>query len=159
MPIAWPEKYDPSRAPVHVRNELSIAAPCERVWAWLIRARAWPSWYPNSSRVRFIDGTPPDLAPGTRFRWRTFSVGIESRVAEFVPPHRIAWDAQGIGVDAYHAWLLEPAAEGCRVITEETQYGFVARAGKLVLPNRMFRGHQLWLERLREKAMSGPPPA
>ncbi|HEX8411316.1 MAG TPA: SRPBCC domain-containing protein [Thermoanaerobaculia bacterium] len=156
--IVWPEKYDPARAPIHVRNEIDIAAPCERAWAWLIRAQLWPSWYDNSSNVRFLDGTPPDLGEGTRFRWRTFSVGIESHVREFVPPFRISWAAHGIGVDAYHAWLLEPTPNGCRVITEETQYGFVARLGKLVLPNRMSRGHQRWLEGLRDHAQRGQPP-
>ena len=158
MPIQWPEKFDPARAPVHVRNDIDIAAPCERVWAWLIRAPLWPSWYDNSANVRFLDGTPPDLAAGTRFRWRTFGVAIESVVREFVPPYRIAWDAKGIGVDAYHAWLLEPSAGGCHVTTEETQYGFLARAGALVLPKRMYKGHERWLRGLREKSLQGEPP-
>lgn len=155
MPIHWPDKYHPSRTPVHVRNDIDIAAPCERVWARLIRAQEWPSWYPNSSRMRFVRGTPPDLAMGTEFRWRTFGVGIRSTVVEFEPPYRIAWDARGIGVDAYHAWLLEPDANGCHVTTEETQYGFMARLGALVLPQRMYRGHELWLNRLRDEVTSG----
>ena len=61
------------------------------------------------------------------------------------------------GVDAYHAWLLVPEATGTRVITEETQHGFLARLQKLFMPWHMKRGHQLWLEKLSEKARSGPP--
>jgi hypothetical protein len=157
MSIVWPERFDPQRAPVHVRNEIEIAASCDRVWAWLIRAELWPTWYRNAHGVRFLHGNPPDLHLGTRFRWRTFGVRIVSNVREWVAPVRIAWDARGVGVDAYHAWLIEPTTHGCRVLTEETQYGFLARLGDRLMPRRMFRGHELWLESLRKNAARGWP--
>ena len=154
--IHWPEHYDPEHAPVHVRNELAIAAPPESVWAWLVRAEAWPRWYPNSADVR-IEGGGGELALGTRFRWRTFGVAIRSQVKELVAPERLAWDARGLGIDAYHAWWIERVPGGCRVVTEETQHGFAARLGALLLPRRMSRGHDLWLARLAAQATSGPP--
>ncbi|MBV9108809.1 MAG: SRPBCC domain-containing protein [Gemmatimonadetes bacterium] len=156
--IRWPERYHPDVAPVHVRNEIVSPAPAEALWAWLVRAALWPSWYPNSSRMEFLEGDPPDLALGTLFRWRTFGVTITSRVVEFVPGERIAWSADGMGVDAYHAWLLQPAEGGTRVLTEETQYGWLARTGDLVLPRRMGKHHQIWLEALSRQAQSGFPP-
>jgi uncharacterized protein YndB with AHSA1/START domain len=156
--IRWPEDYHPSRTPIHVRNELRMPASPAVVWAWLIRAELWPRWYPNSHRVRIVNGPRPDLAPGSRFRWWTFGVPIDSTVAEFVPCERLAWTARGIGVRAYHAWLLRPAGDGCHVLTEETQRGWAARLGSLVMPNRMLRGHQVWLETLAGKAAGGPPP-
>jgi hypothetical protein len=116
--IRWPEKYAPGRAPVHVRNELTLRAPCAAAWAWLVRAQLWPTWYPNSANVTYLNSDAAELADGTRFRWKTFGVTIESTVLEHVPGERIAWDAHGIGVDAYHAWVLTPAPEGCRVRTE-----------------------------------------
>jgi len=64
----------------------------------------------------------------------------------------LAWDAKGIGILAYHAWLIIPTASGCTVLTEETQYGFLCRLGKLFMPNRMHQYHQLWLEGLKRKA-------
>ncbi|HVR40937.1 MAG TPA: SRPBCC domain-containing protein [Thermoanaerobaculia bacterium] len=158
MPIVWPDEFDPAQAPVHVRNEIDISAPCDRVWAWLIRAQLWPTWYSNSADVQFLSGTPPDLDAGTQFRWSTFGVTLDSTVLEFVPPSRIAWDARRAGIQAYHAWLLEPASGRCHVITEETQHGILARAGKLLTPNRMSRGHDEWLEGLRDNAMHGLPP-
>ena len=158
MQIHWPEHYDPQRAPVHVRNEREIAAPIERVWAWLVRAEQWPSWYPNASGVRIENGGTA-LALGTRFRWRTFGVAIKSEVRELEAPTRLAWDAQGLGVDAYHAWLLEPTPKGCRVLTEETQHGVVARLGARLMPRRMWEGHELWLARLAERAEAGSPSA
>ena len=62
-PIRWPEAFDPTRCPVHVVNELTMAARAEEVWARLVRAAEWPTWYPNARRVAFEQGAPPDLAP------------------------------------------------------------------------------------------------
>ena len=75
--IKWPERYHPSRAPIHVVNELTIPASCEQVWAWLIRAPLWPSWYPNSSDVRLVDRPITELRLGTMFTWRTFGVKVQ----------------------------------------------------------------------------------
>jgi hypothetical protein len=158
--VRWPDYFSPVNAPVHVRNELEIPSSVDCVWAWLIRAKLWPTWYPNSVNVRFRTGTGPDLEAGARFRWKTFGVMIESEVVEFLPRERIAWDAHSLGVDAYHAWVLrETPAGGCHVLTEETQHGSLARLQKLFLPNRMYRGHQIWLETLRDQASGGLPPA
>jgi hypothetical protein len=155
--IRWPKEFAPAHSPIHVRNELAMSAPAEAAWAWLIRARDWPSWYSNAHDVR-IDGGAGDLSAGAKFHWRTFGVNLESQVEEFVPGERIAWTAKGIGVWAYHAWLIRPASAGCTALTEETQHGFVARLGRLLMPSRMHRFHQLWLEELEKKARAGLPP-
>ncbi len=139
--IRWPSEYEPLRSPIHVRNELAMPVPPERVWGWLVRAHLWPSWYENSKNVRFLEGVAPDLAAGTRFRWTTFGVTIESRVLEFEPYERLAWDAHAAGVHAYHAWLISKTPGGCHVVTEETQRGWMARLGKLLMPTRMYRFH------------------
>jgi hypothetical protein len=155
--IRWPGEFAPERTSIHVRNELAMDSPPERVWAWLVRARGWPDWYENSRNVRFDDGEGPDLAAGRRFRWWTFGVNLRSQVKEFEPCRRLAWDARGLGVNAYHAWLIRQTDGGCHVVTEETQHGFLVRAGKLLFPNRMYKFHQIWLESLRERARGGPP--
>ncbi len=157
LEIDWPEHYAPENSPVHVRNSLRIAAPAEHVWAWLVRAEGWPDWYPNASRVRIAGGAGPDLALDTDFRWRTFGVAIRSRVREFVPCSRIAWDGRAIGIDVYHAWIIQQQQEACLVVTEETQHGVAARLGARLMPNRMSRFHQIWLENLAEKAAHGTP--
>ncbi len=149
--IRWPQEFDPSNSPVHVHNELAMSASPEVVWAWLVCAELWPTWYENSKKVR-VQGKGPNLVPGARFRWRTFGVNIESQVVEFVPTERL-------GVCAYHAWLIRKAPGGCHVLTEETQHGWLARLGNLLLPNRMHRFHQIWLEGLQGKALTGLPPS
>jgi hypothetical protein len=115
-------------------------------------------WYPNAARVRILRGGGPELALGTEFRWRTFGVGIRSTVREFVPGRRIAWDGRSLGIDVYHAWLIEESADGCRVLTEETQHGAIARLGAWLMPKRMSDFHQIWLENLAANAAAGAPP-
>jgi uncharacterized protein YndB with AHSA1/START domain len=157
LPIVWPARYAPERVAAHVSNEITVAAPAEIVWAWLIRAVDWPAWYPNSAGVR-IAGGDRDLGPGAEFTWRTFGVKVACTVQEFEPYSRIAWHGVGVLIDIYHAWLIEPREGGCHVLTEEGQNGLGARAQALFMPERMFNGHALWLDRLRARAEAGPPP-
>lgn len=164
LEIQWPNHYHPRNCPVHVRNELDMAAKPDLVWAWLIHAALWPSWYANSADVTILtdtglEETEPTLQLGTRFRWKTFGVTITSTVLEYIPFERIAWDAHGLGVDAYHAWLLQPSPQGCHVLTEETQHGWAAKLGNLFMPNRMHKYHQIWLEGLNANARAGVPPS
>ena len=159
LEVQWPDYYKPRNSPVHVRNELDVAAPQDRVWAWLTRPGLWPDWYVNSANVAFLEGPWPDLKEGTRFRWKTFGVTITSTVLEYVPNERIAWDAHTFGVDAYHAWILQPSTKGCHVLTEESQHGWLAWLANRLMPNRMYKFHQLWLEGLERKGREGFPPA
>ncbi|MGL4363945.1 MAG: hypothetical protein ACRCSB_01925, partial [Bacteroidales bacterium] len=75
-----------------------------------------------------------------------------SEVKEFIPHQRLAWDAQNIGILAYHAWLIIPTEKGCKVITQETQHGFMCRLSAFLMPNRMYKYHQIWLEGLKAMA-------
>ena len=156
--INWPSHFAPQNCPVHVRNELAMNAPPEQVWAWLVRATLWPTWYVNAANVRLLQGNGANLALGTKFRWRTFGVTITSTVLEFVPHERIAWDARAIGLEVYHAWLLQRTPQGCHVLTEETQHGALARLGNAVMPHRMYKYHQIWLESLARQSAAGLPP-
>jgi len=155
--IRWPKEFHPGVTAVHVSNELEMSATPEAVWECLIRAEYWPSWYVNAKKVAIRRGPRTALASGSVFRWRTFGVAIESKVAEFVPNERIAWTAEGLGVHAYHAWLIERTDAGCRVLTEETQNGSLARLGNWLMPNRMHKYHQIWLEALARRAETSSP--
>lgn len=154
--IQWPSGFRPDQCPVHVRDELSIAADPRTVWSWLIRAESWPAWYDNSADVVIQNGLGPDIFLGARFSWRTFGIGLESEVLEFSPPHRLGWTAKGLGVDAYHAWLIERRDQGCWVLTEETQRGWLAVLSDLFRPHRMNLEHRRWLHGLQVKALGGP---
>ncbi len=137
--------------PVHVVNRIAAGVPAHLVWSRLIRAADWPAIYANAANVR-VEGGGADLFDGARFTWRTFDVSLKSRVLDFTPETRIAWLATSPGVTAYHAWLITPTPTGCTILTEETQRGLVARAGRLLFPQRMEQWHQKWLE-----ALAAPP--
>jgi hypothetical protein len=157
MEIKWPEKYSMENTSVHVSNDLEIPAPPEVIWAWLVRASRWPEWYPAVTRV-LIESGGEDLVAGSKFSWRIFGVNLSSKVEEFIPYERFAWSAQYEGVDAYHAWLIEKKTEGCRVLTEENQKGWLARLNNTLRPSNVRYYHHLWLESLMKKAKEGYPP-
>jgi uncharacterized protein YndB with AHSA1/START domain len=142
---------------MHVRNELEMPVPPERVWAWLVRASLWPTWYPNSREV-LIAGGGPDLRLGVEFTWKTFGVALRSKVEEFVPREKLAWTGRSAGLDVYHAWLIDRRPKGCYVLTEEAQNGILPRLSNTLRPQRMSQFHQLWLERLLAQARGGLPP-
>ncbi|HSI19111.1 MAG TPA: SRPBCC family protein [Sphingomonas sp.] len=145
--IRWLEGYAPDEAPIHVVNTIDAAVPASLVWTRLIGAAGWPAIYANAHDVK-VEGGGAELFDGARFTWKTFGVSLKSRVLEFEPETRVAWLATGLGVKAYHAWLITPTPTGCTILTEETQYGLAARAGRLLFPRRMEEWHQKWLEAL-----------
>lgn len=145
--IHWLKGYAPDEAPIHVVNRIDAAVPASLAWNRLITAAGWPSIYANAHDVK-VEGGGAELFDGARFTWKTFGVSLKSRVLEFEPETRIAWLATGLGVKAYHAWLITPTPTGCTILTEETQYGLAARAGRLLFPKRMEEWHQKWLEAL-----------
>jgi Polyketide cyclase / dehydrase and lipid transport len=154
--IRWPERYRPEATAFHVRKELEMPFSPEIAWAWLVRAEGWPRWCPEFKEV-VIKGGGPDLKPGSEFRWKAFGVALLSRVEEFAPLERLAWSARSTGIDAYHAWLIERLPSGCRVVTEETQKGWVARLNNALRPGSVGRIHEAWLDRLLRKGREGTP--
>jgi uncharacterized protein YndB with AHSA1/START domain len=147
--ILFPASFAPANSPVFVHNEIDINAKPEAVWNWLIKAGTWPEWYFNAANVALPS---THLSKDTVFRWKTFGNTLQSQVQEFVPNERLAWLATGSGIKAYHARLIIPTGTGCKVITEETQHGWMCRLGKILFPKRMYKYHQIWLEGLKLKA-------
>jgi hypothetical protein len=113
--------------------------------------------------VRLLEGGDPAapggaLTRGTRFRWRTFAVGITSVVWQCTPHERLGWDGRGMGARVYHSWRLVPQGSGTLVVTEETQHGWGARFMHWLRPQRMWTGHEQWLDQLERRAREGMPP-
>ncbi len=77
---------------------------------------------------------------------------IDSTVLEFI--RTSGWRGTPIAMVymQYHAWAFEKRDRGVYVLTEQTQNGWLVRLGALVMPNRMSRWHQRWLEGLGKVA-------
>jgi len=146
----WPNTLSPDHCYMYAYNDIVIPAPPEQVWKWLVQVAQWPEWYPNCAWTR---PPAPELALGTTFTWKTFGVVVRSHVTVFEPSHRIEWNAEGRGISAYHGWLIEYDGQQSHVITEEAQGGFLAWLSRFLFPHRLWRGHQLWVERLKNVVM------
>lgn len=155
--IEWPTKYHPVNNPLHCANRFQINATPERVWAWLIRADRWPSYYDRCRWVRFKNGTGLNLSLGRQFQWKTSDSGFVSTVLEFQAPHRIAWEVKGLGVDGYQAWLLEANPQGCLVTLESTRRGWADRLLQFAIKPIVDSSQQQWLEGLARICPAGTP--
>jgi hypothetical protein len=150
--IHWPDGLHPEQADLFAHNEIVVHVSCEKVFANLIDAQVWPSWYPNSHDVKLLNSQDGKLHGGTRFSWDTFGVHIESHVHEFVPNRRLGWFGNGIGMDAYHTFLLIRNGVGCHIVTEEVVKGPGAIEFREKLPSAMYEGHDLWLRTLKQRS-------
>lgn len=77
---------------------------------------------------------------------------FQTRVTEFEPPFRMGWESRKSTIKAYHAWLIVPTENGARVVTEESQYGFLAIMQKIFQPNKLKNLHDVWLAELKTRA-------
>ncbi len=151
--IYWPDNFAPQNSHVHIVNCLEMDVTPQAAWAHLIDAVKWPNWYSNSKNVRISGGDENAvLSLGAEFHWTTFGMNITCTVEEFQPFERLAWSSISRGMQVYHAWLILPRPNGCYVITEETQNGFISRIAARLMPGRMHKFHQIWLEGLNEIA-------
>ena len=156
--VNWPEQHRPEVSSFLAVNELQISADPDRVWAWLTRPDLWPKYYGNARLVKRLGGAWPEAKLGTRFRWLTFGVIVQSEIVEHTPCERIAWSANELGARGHHGWVLSARDGGTFVRTEETQRGPAAGLMKPVMKPLMLRFHQRWLEGLARAASGGPPP-
>ena len=150
--IHWPDGFYPEQADLFAHNEIVVHASCEKVFANIVDAQAWPSWYPNSQNVKLLNSPDGNLHEGTRFSWDTFGHHVESHVHEFVPNSRIGWFGDGTGLNAYHTFLLLKTDEGCRIVTEEVVKGPAAVELRKNRPQAMHEGHDLWLSTLKQRS-------
>ena len=150
--IYWPEAYLPDEAGFFVHNEIEIQAEPEVVWQILIRAETWPEWYEGAGAVKITSGQNGVLEAGSQFSWRTMGQDFVSTIEEFEAPYRLSWESYKKSIQGYHAWLIIPTQDGCKVITSETQHGFLTTMQKLFLPNKLRKLHDIWLKEIKRKA-------
>jgi hypothetical protein len=142
--IRWPDGFDPARADLFADNAVVINAPAKSVWAKLIAAAAWPTWYSNASDV-VINDAAGQLGKDVTFNWTTFGLKIASKVADFAPYARLGWHGNGDQLRAYHTWLLIPRfGDSTYVVMEEIGMGDGAQHLAQTNPGYLHRGHDLW---------------
>ena len=151
--INWPNAYNPKKAGFFVHNEIDIRASPETVWNILIQAETWPNWYEGARNVAI---TSPDdttiLLEDAVFTWKTMGLNFESFIREYEPYSRLSWESKKNSIKGYHAWLIVPTDNGCKLITQESQTGFLTFMQKVFQPRKLEGLHQIWLEEIMQKA-------
>ena len=152
--IQWSAGYQPSQAKFFVHNEIDINAKPETVWNILIEAEEWPQWYEGAQNVSIQDSKSNQLEAGSRFNWKTMGLDFTSEIKEFEAPYRLSWESKKKSIKGYHAWLIIPNATGCKLITQESQYGWLTLMQKSFIPNKLRKLHDVWLAEIKNKAES-----
>jgi hypothetical protein len=155
--INWPPQYEPTKSKFYVHNEIDIKATPVKVWAILIAAKKWESYYKGAENVVLVNTAGENLAENTIFTWKTMGLNFESIIKEFAPNERLSWESRKKQIQGYHAWLILPTADGCKLITDESQNGWLTFFEKTFQPNKLRRLHDVWLAEIKKKAESANP--
>lgn len=150
--INWPAAYQPEKAGFYVHNKMDINASPEVVWNILLRAETWPAWYPGAAAVQVKNTPEGNLSDGSVFTWKTMGLHFESTVREFEPFSRLSWESRKKSIKGYHAWLILPTENGCMLVTDESQHGWLTFFEKTFQPKKLQRLHAAWLEAIKQKA-------
>ncbi len=150
--INWPADYKPGRSKFYVHNEIEINAKPDVVWAYLIDALQWQSWYKGAKNVSFINPADTVLNARSVFRWQTMGLKFESAVRQFEPNRLLAWESKKKSIRGFHVWLIVPTAKGCKVITDESQNGWLTFFEKTFQGKKLKKLHDSWLTELKRKS-------
>jgi hypothetical protein len=156
--IQWPDSFHPQDANFYIYNEIEIDAPPEVVWNIIIDAKNWHTYYTGVQMpVVFIDSVKTVLDKDVSFRLKTMDLELTPVMQEFIPKERMAWEVNTPKLKAYHAWLIIPTDNGCKLITPETQNGMLTYMQKIFLPNKLINLHEEWLLRIKSRAEKTEP--
>lgn len=150
--IDWPENYEPSRSKFYVENEITINAPPESVWTFLIDALQWESWYKGAKEVFLKDPAEKVLMQNSVFEWQTMGLKFESVIQQYEPTGLLAWESRKRSIQGFHVWLIIPTDNGCKVITCESQKGWLTFFEKTFQPKKLKKLHDIWLLGLKKKS-------
>lgn len=152
--INWPENYEPRKSKFYVHNEIEINTKPEVVWTVLIDALRWPSWYKGSKNVSFSTEKDTVLKANSIFKWETMGLKFESTIQQFEPNKLLAWESKKKSIQGFHVWLIIPSENGCKVITDESQNGWLTFFEKTFQPKKLKALHNVWLNELKRKSES-----
>ncbi len=150
--IHWPAKYDPARSQFFVHNEIAIDAAPEVVWSVLTDYTKWSSYYRGAKDVSLADTSQTKLSLGSVIVWKTMGLSFRSTVREWVSAKRLSWESVNSKITGYHAWLIVPQGRGCKLITDESQLGWLTYLERTFQPNKLSRLHDEWLLAIKKQA-------
>lgn len=110
------------RAPAQHKEEVSIAAPVERVYGILSDIEKWTKWRTGVDRVK-ITGVPTEGKP---FTWRSEGLNIKSKLHTVKENKAFGWTGKIFWINAVHNWYFDEDNGGTKVTVKESLNGFGA---------------------------------
>lgn len=150
--INWPSAYEPSKSKFYVHNEIEINAQPEVVWYFLIDALKWQSWYKRAKDVSFITKADTVINANSIFKWETMGMEFESTIKQFETNRLLAWESKKKSIQGFHVWLIVPTDKGCKVVTDESQNGWLTFFEKTFQGRKLKKLHDVWLVELKKKS-------
>ena len=77
---------------------------------------------------------------------------FESTIKQFEPNRLLAWESQKKSIQCYHVWLIVPTDKGCKVISDESQNGWLTFFEKIFQGKKLKKLHDVWLAALKKKS-------
>jgi len=150
--INWPKDYGMTETEFYLHNKIEIEASPETVWNILTQAEQWSDWYVGMKNVKVLDSETGIIDGKVDMTFNTMNRDFKATVIEYQPYERLSWETMDDKMMGVHAWLIIPTEKGCLVVTDESQYGTLARLQKIFLPNKLRKLHDVWLEEMKIKA-------
>lgn len=108
-------------APVLSRGDVLVRAPLATVFALQTDIDRWTTWRSDVASAERLDDGP--LRAGSRFRWSTAGLEVESRVQQVEPERCTFWGGPAGGIVGLHLWTYRQTPDGVLVHTEESWSG------------------------------------
>jgi len=150
--INWPQGYQLNETEFYLHNKIEIEASPQIVWNILMNAEDWPNWYMGMNNVKVVNSDTGIIDGKVDMAFNTMNRDFKARVIEYEPYERLSWETMDDDMMGVHAWLFIPTEKGCMVVTDESQYGKLAKLQKIFLPNKLRKLHDVWLEEMKIKA-------
>lgn len=156
--VVWPDEFNPEKSKFYVHNEIEINAKPEVVWDILIDAKKWHTYYSGAqSPIEFMGSDATYLQQNMTFKFHTMGLKFQPVINEFIPNQKLAWTSRIKSIQGYHAWVIVPTNNGCRLITAESQNGFLTFMQKVFQPNKLLNLHEHWLQVIKARAEQTAP--
>ncbi len=150
--INWPANYEPSESKFYVHTQIEINARPEVVWSYLIDALKWPFCYKGAKNVSLVNSNDAVLNSTSIFNWETMGLKFQSSIKQFEPNSFLAWESKKKSIQGFHVWLIVATDKGCKVITDESQNGWLTFFERTFQGKKLKRLHDVWLAELKKKS-------
>lgn len=136
------------KAPVQTRQQITIHASPEKVYAIMSDVNHWSVWHKDIQDPMMKE----PFQKGSTFDWKSGGLTIHSTLHMVVAYRKIGWSGPAFGAFAIHNWTLVPEHEYTTVTVDESMEGWLVSMMKTQFQTGLEESLQLWLKDLKIEA-------